>query len=347
MIFTARPARPGLAALPEVGRVFGEGLRVTSRQLVVAGRRAAVPLPGFPVIARGGEGTGERGRVPRVVAGGRQRTEAVDGGLVVARFDVDLGAVAQCGSVGRHAPQAGVEPGTGRWQVVLGVPHQAAPVVERGNGERRAALELVPGRGEQALRLGYLAVLGMEHRQCAQRRETGPVPRGRAVQFPGFGPGSGRLQELRPVGRQQDAIQAAVFRRLEVGERLGEAVEDRSRPGPGQQGRAVVGRAADELPGEFRRPLVVGDAAKDMAAQEEQVDEGQRFGRRLRGRVRDPRGQPVDPGVQVRHGDGAAGGDWFCRGHTAVQHRTIRGGQVPPSIGLWAALMPRPESPER
>jgi hypothetical protein len=297
--------------LPEVGRVFGEGLRMTSGQLVVAGRRAAVPLPGFAVIARGGEGTGERGRVPRVVAGGRQGAETVDGGLVVAHFRVNLGAVAQRGSVGRHAPQAGVEPGTGRWQVALSVPHQAAPVVERGNRERRAALVPVPGRGEQALRLGYLAALGVEHRQGAQRREAGPVPRGRAVQFPGFGPGPGRLQELRPVGRQQGAIQAAVFRGLEIGERLDETVEHRSRPGPGQQGRAVVGHAPDELPGEFRRPLVIGDAAKDMAAQDKQVDEGQRVRRRLRHRARDPRGQPVDPGVQVHHGDAAASGDWF------------------------------------
>jgi hypothetical protein len=39
--------------------VAGEGLRMTLRQLVVASRRAAMPLPGLPVLARSGEGTGE------------------------------------------------------------------------------------------------------------------------------------------------------------------------------------------------------------------------------------------------------------------------------------------------
>src|SRR4051794_4320254 len=70
---------------PEVGRVVGEGVRMTQGQLVVARCRAAAPLLGFPMMPRSAEGAGEPGCVPRVVAGGRQGAEAADGGLVVAQ----------------------------------------------------------------------------------------------------------------------------------------------------------------------------------------------------------------------------------------------------------------------
>jgi hypothetical protein len=138
--------------------------------------------------------------------------------------------------------------------------------------------------------------------------------------------GSGRLEDLRPLRRQRGAVRAALLRGLEIGERIGEAVEGRSCPGPGQQGRAVVRRVANELPGQLSGVFVVGDAAKDMAAQDEQVDEDQRLPRSHPGRrrhcyrARDPRRQPVDLRVQVHHGDGAAGGGWFPVADSGAGH---------------------------
>jgi hypothetical protein len=174
----------------------------------------------------------------------------------------------------------------------------------------------MPCLGEQLLGLSHLAALGVKHRQRAQRREARPVHGSGAVQFLRLGPGPGRLQDHRPLGLQGGAIApAAIFGGVKVGERVGEAVEGGPRPRPGQQGRAVAGRAgADELLGEFRCPLVVGDAAQDLAPQGEQIDQDEPVRRqpvcrlRLWRRAQGPRRQAVDLRVQIDHGDRAAGG---------------------------------------
>jgi hypothetical protein len=84
-----------LGVSPEVGCVAGVGLRVASRELVVACCPGGVPVAGFAVVACGGESAGETGGVLRIIAGTRHRAEAVDGGLVGALGHVDLGEAGQ------------------------------------------------------------------------------------------------------------------------------------------------------------------------------------------------------------------------------------------------------------
>jgi hypothetical protein len=124
-----------------------------------------------------------------------------------------------------------------------------------------------------------------------------------------------RLEDRRPLRLQRGPVRTAPPRGVEVGECLGEAVEGGSRPGPGQPGRTVVRCGAHQHLGQARGLLVVGDAAQDVPAEEEQVHQEYLFGHR--GRCRccsrgscsvEPRRQTVDLGLQVRHGDDAAGG---------------------------------------
>jgi hypothetical protein len=77
----------------------------------------------------------------------------------------------------------------------------------------------------------------------------------------------------RPLRVERGRVRAAPSRGIEVGERLGEAVESASRPGPGQQGCAVLGRVPDEVLGQLGRPFVVGNTGLDVSAQQEQVDQ--------------------------------------------------------------------------
>jgi hypothetical protein len=60
-------------------------------------------------------------------------------------------------------------------------------------------------------------------------------------------------------------------------------MEAGSRPGPGQSGRAIVRRGAHQQLGQARGVLIVGDAAQDVPAQEEQLDQEGRFGQHRRG----------------------------------------------------------------
>ena len=70
-----------------------------------------------------------------------------------AQGRVDLGEVAQRRGVGRHPAHGGVEPGTGRGEVALAEPHQAAPEIQLGDRERGDPAVAAPRLGEQALRL--------------------------------------------------------------------------------------------------------------------------------------------------------------------------------------------------
>jgi hypothetical protein len=162
---------------PEFGRVIDEGLWMAHYQLVVAGRRVHAPLLGLQGLPGIAEDACEAGRVLGGVAGCRQRTQAVDGGVPGTQGRVDLGEVTQRRSVGRHPLQGGVEPGTGRVEVALAEPHQAAPEVERGYRERRDTPVAAPRLGEQALRLGDFPALSLEHGQRTQRREVGSALR--------------------------------------------------------------------------------------------------------------------------------------------------------------------------
>jgi hypothetical protein len=302
--------------------VLGVGLRMPLRQFVVAGRCQVAPYLGAPALAGDAEGPGEGGGVGRVVAGGREGPQAIDSGLEVAQGYVDLGQLTKRRSVGRHPPPTGAEPGKRGGQVALVIPHQAAPEVERRHGEGRGAMVALPRFGEQALCLGDVAALGVEHCQRAKRREAGPVHGGGPVQFLGLGVGPGRLQDHRPLGGQGGAVGSATLcRGVEVGQGVGEAVEGRPRPGPGQQSRPVTARpvaaslntarpvTAYQSLGEFSCPLVVGDAAQDLPAQGEQVDQGEPVRRRSARRPQGARREPVDLRVQVDHGDRPAGGE--------------------------------------
>ena len=93
--------------------MIDEGLWMAQHQLVVAGRRADAPvlgLHGWPGVA---EHASEAGRVLGVIAGRRERTQAVDGGVPGTQGRVDLGEVTERRGVGRHPAHGGVEPGTG------------------------------------------------------------------------------------------------------------------------------------------------------------------------------------------------------------------------------------------
>ena len=85
-----------------------------------------------------------------------------------------------------------------------------------------------------------------------------------------------RLEDRRPLRVKRGPVRAASPRGVEVGERLGEAVEGGTRPGPGQLSRAVIRRVADQCLGQVRGSFVVGDSAQHLPAKEEQVDQGGR-----------------------------------------------------------------------
>ena len=145
------------------------------------------------------------------------------------------------------------------------------PEVQRGDREGRDPAVPRTGSGEQALRLGDLPALGLEHGQCTQGREIGLALGGVSAQHVGLGVTPNGLEDSRPLRIECVPVRAVSSRGVEVGECLGEPVEGASRPGPGQQGRAVVGHVADELLGQLGGTFVVGHPAQHMPAQQKQV----------------------------------------------------------------------------
>ena len=147
-------------------------------------------------------------------------------------------------------------------------------------------------------------------RSAASRRST-----------TGLGVAPDRLEDRRPLRVQRGPVRAASPRGVEVGERLGEAVEGGPRPGPGQPGRAVVRRVAHQLLGQLRGALVVGDPAQHLPAQQEQVDQEGRVrppsdGRRLPARIVPLRSRAARPSI------------WACRFATAMTPLVVAGSVV-------------------
>jgi hypothetical protein len=133
-------------------------------------------------------------------------------------------------------------------------------------------------RGEQALRFRDLPPLDFEHSERTQGREVGTALRGGPAQREGLGVAPHCLEDRRPLRVKRGPARATSPRGVEVGERLGETVEGGTRPGPGQLSRAVIRRVAHQCLSQVRGSFVVGDSAKHLPANEEQVDQGGRAG---------------------------------------------------------------------
>lgn len=166
------------------------------------------------------------------------------------------------------------------------MPHEAAPEVERGGQKRRGTPVPALRLGEQALCLGHLPELSVHGGQRSQRGETGPSLRGIAMQFHGLRMASDRLQERRPLRLQR----GTALPRCCAASRSASASAKRWKVALvlALASKALPSSVAYQLLGQLRGSLVVGDAAKDVAAQGEQVDKFRRA-RRPRQAV-DPRG---------------------------------------------------------
>jgi hypothetical protein len=174
--------------------------------------------------------------------------------------------MAQRRSVGRYATLCRIEPGTGGVKAALRQPHQAVLKVELGDRKRRDPLVTPPTLCEHALGLGDLPSFRLEHGQRAQRREIGPGLRGKVAEYEGFVVASERLEDRGTLGIQCRPIQAESLRCVEIGQRLGEAMEGRSRPGAGQAGQAIGGGVTHKLLGQRYGALGVGNATQDVPA---------------------------------------------------------------------------------
>src|SRR4029079_18786674 len=111
--------------------------------------------------------------------------------------------------------------------------HQATTELELGDRERGDAPVAASSFGEQVLGLGDLSALGLEYGERTQRREVRPAPGCVPAQHEGLGGAPDRLENRRPLRVHLATVRAALPRSVEVTARLGEAVEDGPRPGPG------------------------------------------------------------------------------------------------------------------
>ena len=101
-----------------------------------------------------------------------------------------------------------------------------------------------------------------------------------SAQHVGLGVTPDGQEDARPLRVECVPVRAVRSGGVEVGECLGEPVEGASRPGPRQQGRAVVGHVAYELLGQLGGTFVVGHPTQHVPAQQKQVDQEGPFGDR-------------------------------------------------------------------
>jgi len=126
-------------------------------------------------------------------------------------------------------------------------------------------------------------MLGLEHGQRTQRGEVGPALCRVSAQHAGVGVASDRLADRRPLRVQRRPVHTTSSRGVEVGKRPEKTVEGGPCPGPGQPGRTVVRGIAHQHLGQLSGAFVVCDAAQDVPAQKEQLDQEGPFGQHRRG----------------------------------------------------------------
>ena len=83
----------------------------------------------------------------------------------------------------------------------------------------------------------------------------------------------GPLEDRCPFRVERGPVPTSSSSDVEVGDRVGEAVERGPGPGPGQPGGTVVGGIAHHYLGQLRGGLVVRDTAEELPVEQEQVDQ--------------------------------------------------------------------------
>jgi hypothetical protein len=177
--------------------------------------------------------------------------------------------VALRGNVGGKPVDRRSAPGAGTAEIAVLHPELAALELQHRYRERRGSPVRTCRRAEPALRLVRLPALAVDPGESCQRAEVSMTVNGQPADRERLVVASERLIDRGALRIEVGAVAPQGGGGVEVGQGRPEPVKDAPHPGARREGPGVARHLADEVVGQRRGPLGVGNAAQHVAPQRE------------------------------------------------------------------------------